>query len=230
MELIYRRWVLGGSFPNPTRTALVTPLRTRNVAILVFDEAEVLDVCGPYEVFSVTGRRHDLNPFQVHLVAERPGPVALRNGFSVNPQHTLENCPPCDILIVPGGYGTRRELQNPALLDWIRRQAARAELVLSVCTGALLLGRAGLLDGLRATTHFAAIELLRETAPLALVCEGVRFVDNGRVVLSAGVSAGLDMSLHIVDRLLGAELAEEAAGYMEYRWDRNEEGIADEGL
>ncbi len=230
MELIYRRWVLGGSFPTPTRIEPVTPQRTRNVAILVFDEAEVLDVCGPYEVFSVTGRRHDLNPFEVHLVAERPGPVVLRNGFSVNPHHTLENCPPPDILIVPGGHGTRREMQNPTLLAWIRQQAARAELVLSVCTGALLLGQAGLLDGLQATTHFAATGLLREIAPQALVSEGVRFVDNGRVVLSAGVSAGLDMSLHIVDRLLGAELAEEAAGYMEYRWDRNEEGIADEGL
>ena len=202
----------------------------RRIAILVFDDAEVLDVCGPFEVFSVAGRRHDLEPFAVSLVAEGPGPVTMRNGFSVNPHHTLQDCPAPDILVVPGGVGTRREMHNTTLVDWVRAHAARAELVLSVCTGALILGQAGLLDGLQAATHFGAVALLRQVAPKADVREGVRFVDNGRVILSAGVSAGLDMSLHVVARLLGDELAEEAAAHMEYHWDRNEEGIADEGL
>lgn len=202
----------------------------RQVSLLVFDEAEVLDVAGPFEVFSVAGRRHDLNPFHVSLVAERSGPVTLRNGFRIQPHFTLHNAPATEILVVPGGLGTRREMGNESLIDWVRRTAGTAELVLSVCTGALLLGRAGLLDGLDATTHHGAYELLQEVAPAARLRAGERFLDNGRVVVSAGVSAGIDASLHVVERLLGTELAEEAAAYMEYHWDRNLEGLRDEGV
>jgi len=202
----------------------------KRVVILVFEDAEVLDVCGPFEVFSVAGRRHDLVPFDVSLVAEHPGPVALRNGFSVNPHWTIDHCPPADLLVIPGGFGTRREMNNPVLLEWVRQRAEAAELVLSVCTGSLLLGKVGLLDGLEVTTHFGAMDLLRQTAPRAHVRTGGRFWDNGKIITSAGVSAGLDMSLHVVARLLGDELAEEAADYMEYHWDRGEEGMGDEGL
>ena len=198
--------------------------------MLVFDDAEVLDVAGPYEVFSIAGRRHDLFPFQVSLVAQHAGPVTLRNGFVVQPHFTFADAPPAEILIVPGGAGTRRVLHNAELLEWIRQTGADAELVLSVCTGALLLGAAGLLDGLGATTHHSSIALLREVAPKARVQEGERFVDNGRIVVAAGVAAGIDMSLHVVERLLGPELAEEAAMYMEYHWDRNEEGLKDTGV
>ncbi len=203
---------------------------TRQVSILVFDEAEVLDVAGPFEVFSVAGRRHGLEPFRVSLVAERSGAVALRNGFVVQPHYTLGQAPATDVLVVPGGYGTRRELTNPGLVEWIRGQAADCELVLSVCTGSLLLAKAGLLHGLEATTHHLAIPLLRELAPTAVIREGERFLDNGRVIVSAGVSAGMDMSLHVVDRLCGIEVAEETAVYMEYHWDRNEADLADEGV
>jgi len=202
----------------------------RLVAIVGFAEAEVLDVCGPYEVFSVAGRRHGLDPFEVRIVTEHPQPAVFRNGFSVNPHHTFTNCPPIQILLIPGGYGTRREMKNPALLEFIRKRAPAAELVLSVCSGALILAAAGLLDGLDVTTHFLAVDELRKAAPRAHVRLGGRFWDTGKVVTSAGVSAGIDMSLHVVGRLLGDELAEEAADYMEYRWDRNEEGVADEGL
>jgi transcriptional regulator GlxA family with amidase domain len=202
----------------------------RRIAIVVFAEAEVLDVAGPYEVFSVAGRRHGLEPFEVRLVAERAEPVAMRNGFTVVPHCTWADCPPVDVLVVPGGYGTRREMNNPALLDWIRQRSEKAELVLSVCTGSLILARTGLLDGLDVTTHFLAMDDLRKAAPLAHVRTGGRFWDTGKVVTSAGVSAGIDMALHVVARLLGDELAEEAADYMEYHWDRNEEGTADEGL
>src|SRR5690606_1110362 len=190
----------------------------------------VLDVAGPYEVFSVAGRRHGLEPFQVSLVAQRPGPVTLRNGFVVVPHATTAETPTADLVVIPGGFGTRREVDNPALIDWIRRVTGEAELVLSVCTGALLLGKAGLLDDLSATTHHDTYTLLRALAPRTRVLEGERFVDAGRVVTSAGVSAGIDMSLHVVERLLGSELAEETAHYMEYHWDRNEEGLRDEGL
>ena len=203
---------------------------SRRVALFVFDDAEVMDVAGPFEVFSVAGRRHGLEPFSVSLVAERPGMVTLRNGFRVEPHATLDRTPPPELLIIPGGMGTRREMHNPVVLDWIRRSAASAELVLSVCTGALLLGRAGLLDGLEATTHHGALDLLREAAPEARVREGVRFLDNGRIVVSAGISAGIDMSLHVGERLLGEDLAEETASYMEYHWDRNERGLEHLGL
>lgn len=207
----------------------MTPV-SRTVAILVFDDAEVLDVTGPFEVFSIAGRRHGLTPFQVVLVSERPGPVTLRNGLVIQPGFTLDTAPPAEILLIPGGPGTRRELGNPALLRWIGEAAGRAELVLSVCTGALLLGRAGLLDGLGATTHHASYQLLREVAPRAIVREHERFIDNGPVIVSAGVAAGIDMALHVVERLVGPELAEEAAQYMEYHWDRNEGGLLDEGV
>jgi transcriptional regulator GlxA family with amidase domain len=202
----------------------------KRVSLLLFDEAEVLDVAGPYEVFSIAGRRHGLDPFQVALVAADSGPVTLRNGFRVLPHFIFATAPPAEILVVPGGHGTRREIHNPRMIEWLGQAARKAELVLSVCTGALLLGKAGLLDGLDATTHHLAMDLLREIAPRARVREGERFLDNGRVVVAAGVSAGIDMSLHVVERLLGAELAEEAAAYMEYHWDRNEEGLRDEGL
>jgi len=193
--------------------------KQRNVAILLFDDVEVLDFCGPLEVFGVTGRNEAEPPFRVGTVAEK-SPIAARNGLSVNPAYRLETCPPAEILLVPGGWGTRREMHNARLVEWVRQRAAAAELVLSVCTGALILGQADLLDGLEATTHHGAIELLKETAPRCTVTPERRFVDNGRVITSAGISAGIDMSLHIVARLLGMPIAEETARYMEYRWER----------
>jgi transcriptional regulator GlxA family with amidase domain len=193
----------------------------RRTAILLFDDVEVLDFAGPFEVFSVTGRRQQLEPFDVYTVAERHAPVSARNGLVVQPRYAFDDVPPPDILVVPGGYGTRREMRNPVLVDWVRQTAAACDLTLSVCTGALILGAAGLLDRRSATTHFMAFDELRAVAPLATAREGQRVVDNGSVILSAGVSAGIDMSLHVVARLLGADVARETARYMEYegRWD-----------
>jgi len=191
----------------------------KNVAVVIFDEVEVLDFCGPFEVFSVAGRRHDLDPFNVYTVAETNRPILARNHLSVNPRYTIADCPTPDILVVPGGYGTRREMANAVLVQWIKQAAAGAQLTLSVCTGALLLARAGVLDGLTATTHHGAFDVLRENAPNTNVVEE-RYVDNGSVITSAGVAAGIDMSLHIVERELGREVAEEAAHYIEYRWQQ----------
>ncbi|MCB9450750.1 MAG: DJ-1/PfpI family protein [Anaerolineaceae bacterium] len=189
----------------------------RNVAILIFDEVEVLDFCGPFEVFSVTGRRGEGEPpFNVYTIAEKPGAIHARNGLSVNPTYTLENCPQPDILLIPGGYGTRPLLNNAAVLEWIRAQSGRVELLLSVCTGALLLGKIGLLDGLSATTHFMSLDLLKEIAPTVTLCPNERYVDNGKIVLSAGVSAGIDMAFYVVGRLLGAAVAAETARYIQY--------------
>jgi transcriptional regulator GlxA family with amidase domain len=190
----------------------------KNVAILIFDNVEVLDLCGPFEVFSVTGRQSDANPFNVYTVAETPGPVLARNNLSVNPRYTIADCPQPDILLIPGGYGTRREMHNTVLLEWIKDCAQKAELVLSVCTGALLLAKAGLLEGLAATTHHGALELLKETTPHTTIEPAMRFVDNGRIITSAGISAGIDMSLYVVAKLLGDEQAWETTRYMEYDW------------
>jgi transcriptional regulator GlxA family with amidase domain len=191
----------------------------RKVAILLFDEVEVLDFAGPFEIFSVTGRRSDGEPpFEVFTVAEKADPIRARNGLIVTPHHTIEDGPAPDLFVIPGGYGSRAALRNPAILDWVRRQHDRAELTLSVCTGSLVLAAAGLLDGLRSTTHYGAYDLLAELAPRTTVVRGVRFVDNGKVVMSAGVQAGMDMSLHVVARLLGEEAARETARYIEYDW------------
>ena len=194
--------------------------RPRNVAILIFDDVEVLDFCGPFEVFSVTGRNDAERPFHVFTVAEKPEPVTARNGLQVIPHYTLANCPTADLLLVPGGQGTRREMHKAALLSWVVERDAAAELTLSVCTGALILAKANLLDGLEATTHHGAIDLLRETAPRTHVDPNRRVVDNGRIILSAGVAAGIDMSFYVVARLLGQEKAEETARYIEYPWPR----------
>lgn len=190
----------------------------RCVAILVFPDVEVLDFCGPFEVFSITGRDRDLKPFRVRLVSEHAGPILARNGLSVNPDYTLADCPKADLLLIPGGMGTRPLMHNATVVDWVRRRAAEAELVLSVCTGALILARAGLLDGLAATTHHGALDLLRETAPNTTIRTESRFVDNGRVITSGGIAAGIDMALHVVGRLEGLAVAEQTARYMEYPW------------
>lgn len=134
----------------------MTTHATRNLAILLFDDVEVLDFCGPFEVFSVAGPFVDPPAFRVYTVAETTKPVLARNGLSVNPHYALADAPPPDILLIPGGLGTRREMHNGELIDWIRDRSKTAELVLSVCTGALLLAKAGLLDGLEATTHRGA--------------------------------------------------------------------------
>lgn len=195
--------------------------KTRNLAILLFDDAEVLDFCGPFEVFSVASRKTEPAAFNVYTVAARTGPILARNGLSVNPQHTLADCPKPDILLVPGGLGTRKEMNNSLLIDWIRETTDSSELVLSVCTGALLLGKAGLLDGLDVTTHHVAYDLLREIVPSGTIHEDRRFVDSGKIITSAGIAAGIDMSLHVVERLLGEEAAAATAWHMEYPWKQS---------
>ncbi|MBB3839500.1 transcriptional regulator GlxA family with amidase domain [Runella defluvii] len=198
---------------------------TRSVAIFLFDEVEVLDFAGPYEVFSVAGLRTlPQKPFDVFTVAEKPSIVA-RNGLKVTTDYTFENMPKADIVLLPGGggytpdgvaFGSRREMNNPVVLEWVKKQATQVELLLSVCTGALILGQAGLLNGLKATTHFMALDSLRAISAEIEVVEKVRYMDNGTVILSAGVSAGIDMSYYVVSKLLGSEIATEAARYAQY--------------
>lgn len=192
--------------------------KTKNVGILIFDDVELLDFCGPFEVFSVTRLPSGENPFHVFTLAESR-PIVTRNGLSVNPKCILPESPGMEVLIIPGGQGTRREIHNSKLIDWIREQATQTELLLSVCTGALLLAEAGLLNGLDVTTHHSATDLLRKLAPTSRLIEKARFVDNGRIILSGGIAAGIDMSLYVVAKLLGQELAQATAELMEYNWN-----------
>jgi transcriptional regulator GlxA family with amidase domain len=190
-----------------------------SVGILIFDDVEVLDFCGPFEVFS-SARAADAAEatalFRVFTVAERADVVRCRGNLLVQPHFTIADHPPIDLLVVPGGWGTRREARNAALLDWIAAQDQGSTLTLSVCTGAFLLAARGLLDGKPATTHWASLDRLAEGYPAIEVRRDVRFVDAGHVVTSAGVSAGIDMALHVVERLRGPAVAAATARNMEY--------------
>lgn len=197
-------------------------MERRIVGIVIFPEVEVLDFCGPYEVFAVTRldearRREEPSPFQVLLVAEQAEAVTTSGGMRVLPDCTLTDCPPLDILVVPGGWGTRRQIENKTLIDWIGQRGRQVETLTSVCTGALLLARAGLLDGRRATTHFRSLPWLRDSFPAVTVEEELRVVEDGRILTSAGISAGIDLALKVVERYYGEAVARATARHMEYR-------------
>jgi transcriptional regulator GlxA family with amidase domain len=174
-----------------------------------------LDFAGPFETF-VAAEENGERLFNVFTVAERPDELNARAGMRIVPDYTFENAPKIDILVVPGGFGTRREIDNPVAIDWIRTIAGQTDITTSVCTGSFLLAKAGLLEGGRATTHWGSIQRMRDTFPNLTVLENIRWVDDGAVVSSAGVSAGIDMSLHVIERLHGAETAARTARFMEY--------------
>ncbi len=191
------------------------------VGILIFDGVEVLDFCGPFEVLSVTRldeatRREQPSPFEVSLLAETDQPVVATGGLRVLADYQLANCPALDVLLVPGGWGTRREMNNHRLLEWIAQRAAQAQLLTSVCTGALLLGQAGLLDGKRATTHWQALSLMQQRFPNTRVEHNLQVVEDGNLLTSAGISAGIDLALRVVERYCGESVARATARYMEY--------------
>ena len=204
------------------------PIERYNVGILLFDGVEVLDFGGPFEVFSRTRlspgiesrRSEETAPFRVFTVAKKDAPVTATGELQVVPRYSFRTAPPIELLVVPGGYGTRTLLSDRETLDWIRATAAMARKVTSVCTGSLLLAQAGLLDGKRATTHWGALDLLQEISDSRgadiSVQRDLRFVDDG-VITSAGVSAGIDMAFHVVDQICGASVAAETAHYMDYR-------------
>jgi transcriptional regulator GlxA family with amidase domain len=188
----------------------------RNVGIMIFPDAELLDFAGPFETFVSATEEDGTRLFNVFTVAEHPGELVARAGMRITPDYTFETAPKIDIVVVPGGFGTRREIDNPVAIDWIRTVAGQTDVTTSVCTGSFLIAKAGLLDNGRATTHWGSIERMRETFPSITVLENIRWVDEGAVVSSAGVSAGIDMSLHVIERLHGAETAARAARFMEY--------------
>jgi len=185
----------------------------RTVSILLFDEVELLDFAGPFEVFSVAGRD---GAFDVQTVAETTTPIRTRGGLTVTPHGVLDEMPAADVLVIPGGQGARTAMRREAVLDWVRTGAETAEIVLSVCTGAFILARVGLLGGCTVTTHHSVLDRLAELAPDAAVVDDQRFVDNGAIVTAAGISAGIDAALHVVERLCGSAHAAATARHMEY--------------
>ncbi len=192
-------------------------MRKRNTAILLFDDVEVLDFAGPFEVFSITNELNDFTILNIYTVAQNNSPITAKNGLSVNPDYELPEAPEPDLLIIPGGYGARKLLQETDVINWIKDSADPAEKVMSVCTGALLLAKAGLLDGLRATTHYQVFDKLAELAPNTEILRNERFIDNGKILTSAGVSAGIDMSLYVIGLLYGKDEARKTARYIEYK-------------
>lgn len=192
-------------------------MKRRNTAILLFDDVEVLDFAGPFEVFSVTDELSDYQRLNVYTVARENRPILARNKLSVNPDYTIHDAPDPDILIIPGGDGTRPVIQQDDVIAWVAQSSMNAEKVLSVCSGALVLAKAGLLKGLRATTHHLVYDELEKLAPDTDVVKGQRFIDNGKVITSAGISSGIDMSLYVIEQLFGSEVVDSTADYMEYR-------------
>ena len=196
---------------------------THQIAIYLYDDVEVLDFAGPFEVFLTAGRMAQRaypllpSPFNVFTLSVEGRPVRARGGLVVETQYGFTSHPPIDLLLIPGGVVTT-ELQRSQVIDWIKLSAASARLTASVCTGAFLLGKAGLLDGLQATTHWEDAADLRMMFPGVDVKENVRWVDCGSVVSAGGISAGLDMSLHLVERMEGRALAQKTARQMDYTW------------
>jgi len=183
--------------------------------ILLFEDMEELDFAGPYEVFGMS-RKLRGDEDRVVTVAEASDPLRAYNGLRVLPDHTFADAPELDVLVVPGGLGTRREAENPVLMGWLRETGPRCTWLTSVCTGTLVLHIAGLTQGRRVTTHWAFVPTLREQAGVEAVLEGVRYVRDGNLVTAAGVSAGIDMSLWLVGQLHGPEHARQVQRMMQY--------------
>jgi transcriptional regulator GlxA family with amidase domain len=200
-----------------------------NVGIMIFDGVEVLDFAGPFEVFSRTrlapgpeSRRSDeAAPFNVFTVARSLAPVVATGGLKVLPHHDFAGAPRIDLLLVPGGFGTRALINDAEALGWIRDVAAKARKVTSVCTGSLLLAQAGLLQGRRATTHWGALDMLESLKAGVTVERKPRVVDDG-IISSAGVASGMDMAFYVVETMFGRAVADETAHYIEYRRAGNE--------
>ena len=195
--------------------------KPKTIGILIFPDAEVLDVCGPFEVFSVAsrvGEDPDTAPplFDVHLVASSPLPVALRGGMHVAPHYDLDGCPALDVLVVPGGCGRKVVEDDERTIAWIRERAEEVEWVTSVCTGSILLAIAGSLDGRRATTHYGALDEMKKRFSNVSIERELRVVRDGNILTSAGISAGIDMALRLVEILQGETVARNTARTMEY--------------
>jgi transcriptional regulator GlxA family with amidase domain len=187
-----------------------------HIGILLFDEFEELDAVGPWEVLAFWTRQFPDDGWTVSTFTRDGGPVVAAKGLRITPHHSYETVPALGVLLYPGGYGTRAHLRDEAQLDWVRAQRASVPLMTSVCTGSLVYAAAGLLAGRPATTHWGSLELLQQIDPTLEVRPDDRWVDDGDVITASGVSAGIDMALHLVDRLAGTPRAREVRRGIQY--------------
>ncbi|MDA0856896.1 MAG: DJ-1/PfpI family protein [Proteobacteria bacterium] len=187
-----------------------------NIGIYIYDQAEVLDFSGPFEVFSVANRLAKLD-WNIWLVGASENLVEARGAFKVIPDYSIQNVPALDLLIVVGGVHLE-EVHKMEVIDWIRETTEKVQVIASICTGAFLLAETGLLDGLEVTTHWEDIPDLQRNYPNVQVREGVRWIEQGKLFTAAGISAGIDLSLELVSKFAGEELAERTAQQMEYAW------------
>lgn len=193
-----------------------TTVKTRNVAILVYDEVELLDFAGPGEVFQqaeFNGRK----AFNVYTVAADKKEIMSQQFLKVTAQYNLDDCPMPDILIIPGG-NSYSQVGNKKLIDWINKVNQKAEYMLSVCNGVRLLAKTGALDGKTATSHYRAVDNLAKEFPKVEMVKGKRFVDNGRIITTEGVSAGIDGSLYLLGKLFNKDVPNNVAKQMMYNW------------
>lgn len=193
---------------------------TRNVAIVLYEGVELLDFAGPGEVFQAAGgisTYRDQRGFNVYTVATSTKPLTSQRFLTIVPSYTIDDAPKPDIIVIPGG-GSGVLVNDPKFMGWAAKASGAAEVTLTVCTGAFVPAKAGMLDGRSATTWYGATDRLREAAPKALIQDGRRFIDNGPIITTAGVSAGIDGALHTVARLAGRAVADQTARYMEYHW------------
>ncbi len=198
------------------QTAQFQKVPVRNVAIFIFEGVQIIDYTGPFEVL---GQAHDGQKriFNVYTVAEKAGPITTNMGMTVVPKYTFADMPKTDVLLLPGG-DVRKGVESPEVIKWVQATAANAEFVMSVCNGAFYLGKAGLLDGLSATTFYGLIDPLKELAPKAHIVKNQRFVDNGKIITTAGLSSGIDGALHLIEKIVGRGRAQEVALNLEYNW------------
>ena len=203
------------------------PTRRYTVGIYLFDDVEVLDFAGPFEVFAVTDEISEYKYFEVCTISVDGQQVKARNGLRVQPDYSFEQHPPLDILIIPGGMGTRVAIKDERPLKWIAKVNENTQITMSVCTGSLLLGKLGLLDNLSATTHHTVFDLFQKIAPKTNIVTNQRFVDNGHIMTAGGISAGIDLSLHVVEKLYGKETVKKTIKEMEYGDLWKEEALID---
>lgn len=194
----------------------MTSLEPKHIGIFLFDEVEELDAVGPWEVLSWWTQKHPDDGYDVFCLSAHGGLVRCAKGLVIQTNHSYATAPPLEVLIYPGGMGTRAHLQDAGQLDWVRTQRLRTPLMTSVCTGSLVYAAAGLLTGRPATTHWASLDHLAQLDPTIQVRTEERFVDDGNVITAAGVSAGVDMALHLVARLAGVDRAREVRRGIQY--------------
>ena len=188
----------------------------KTIGILLFEDVELLDFAGPYEVFSVANELNDFRLFNVFTISEAGQAIRSIHGMRVLPDYSIYNCPAIDILLIPGGDGTQKVIDNSLLMEWILAAFKKSEITFSVCSGARVLAKLGLLDTSEFATHHLVIDDVLSLASGACINSEKRFVDNGRIMTSAGISAGIDLALHIVEKLCGRLVREKTVTYMEY--------------